>query len=226
LSATAQNPLGNKVNGPLLDPDYQSLVSYMNVPFQHGKTIGQLLESHNHSLDNSVSLSIISCPSTFNPKFNVWVPPSPGLPDWKAVLLYPGLVFLEGTNVSEGRGSSLPFKCVAAPKLEYIKLVEMLNDIQESGVKAHPFNFTPQSGKLAGQLCRGAQIHIMDYQKVDGFRMGIFLLYILFHHYPLFEWRYAEGKYWIDELTGNSTLREAINRGQSPQDILALWKTQ
>lgn len=223
------NPLGGCVKGPFFDPRYKSLISYIDVPFQHGKTIGALLEAHNLSLPNPVPLSIVGSPSTFSPH-NVWIPPSPGLPDWDSVLLYPGLVLLEGVNVSEGRGSSLPFKCVAAPELDSLRLVNLINKIPESGIKTRPFSFVPQNGKFRSKLCEGAQIHIVDYQKVDGLRIGLFILHILTQIYPLLKWEEPlfeeedlEEKYLIDELTGNSNLREAISRKENLQDILESW---
>src|SRR5262249_5242925 len=150
------------MRGPLLDLAYRSLVSYINVPFQHGKTVGSLLEGHSQTLPKVVPLTVVSASDRFDPKSHLWIPPSPGLPDWHAVLLYPGLVLLEGTNVSEGRGSSLPFKCVAAPRLDAMKLLAILNAIPQSGIVAYPFTFTPTSEKLAKQECTGVCLHIID----------------------------------------------------------------
>lgn len=217
------NPLGTTIRGPGFNPDYRSLVNYLEVPFQHGETMGELLKTHNNALENARDLSVIPSSSPFDPEKNVWIPPSPGLPDWEAVFLYPGLVLLEGTNISEGRGSSLPFKCIAAPQLNFMHLVESLNGIPQNGIKARPFSFTPEGGKLSGQLCHGAQLHIMDYEKVNGLFIGIHLLHTLFHTYPNFEWTYTHNKYWIDQLTGSPLLREFIEKGWSPQDIYGNW---
>jgi len=219
------NPLGTRVNGPLFNPEMRSLVSYVDVSFQHGKTMGELLGSHNSTLPNPVSLSIITGSSSFHPYKHVWIPPSPGLPDWDSVLLYPGLVLLEGTNISEGRGSSLPFKCVAAPGLDDIKVVTALNEIPDSGIRARPFSFMPQSSKFKGQSCQGAQIHIVDHQKVDGLRVGIHLLHILIQTYPLFEWEIFREKYFIDALTGSRDLREFLDRRETPEEIFSKTNT-
>lgn len=219
------NPLGTHVNGPLFNPEMRSLVSYVDVPFQHGKTMGEVLKKHNSTLPHAVSLSTITGSSTFHPHKHVWVPPSPGLPDWEAVLLYPGLVLLEGTNISEGRGSSLPFKCAAAPNLDDKKVVTYLNEIPDSGIKARSFSFTPQSSKFKGQTCQGVQIHIVDHQKVDGLRSGIHLLHILIQTYPLFQWELFREKYFIDSLTGSPNLRLSLDRGDKPEEILASWET-
>ena len=206
------NPLGKWVGGFPFHPETRSLVSYIDVPFQHGKTMGELLQTHNLTLSNPLRLSIIPC-APFSPYDHVWIPPSPALPDWDAVLLYPGLVLLEGTNVSEGRGSTLPFKCVAAPGLDGMKLVKMMNEIPESGIKARFIQFTPQSDKLKGQPCQGAQLHILDYKKMDALKLGIAILEILSQHYPLFEWVKYEDRYFIDSLTGSPHFRESLSRG-------------
>lgn len=222
------NPLGTAIKGPQWDPAYRSLVSYIDVPFQHGKTLGALLQAHNQTLPNTVPLTNIPATTAFDPKVHVWIPPSLGLPDWPAVLLYPGLVLLEGTNVSEGRGSTLPFRCVAAPQLDAMKLVEILNAIPQSGIVACPFTFTPTSGKLAGQECQGVQIHVTDEQRLDAFALGVYIVHALFHTYPLFEWVRLKKheKYWIDAITGSTQLRSAILAGKGPQEIIAEMETQ
>jgi uncharacterized protein YbbC (DUF1343 family) len=218
------NPLGETARGPYSATEKRSLVNYIPVPFQHGQTMAALLQHHNRSLETPCALSFFPCLSPFRPFENAWIPPSPGLPDWEAILLYPGLVLLEGTNVSEGRGSSLPFKCVAAPSLDFMKLVEGLNEIPQSGIKARPFTFVPESGKLSGQLCHGAQIHVTDATQVKGLYLGIYVLHTLFHSYPGFEWDHTQSTYWIDELMGSSYLREAIEKGKSPEDIYGEWE--
>jgi len=205
------NPLGSSIKGPSMDVAHQSLVSYIDVPFQHGQTIGQLLASHHKTIRNPLTMTVILSPDQFDPTAHLWIPPSPGLPDWESVYLYPGLVLLEGTNVSEGRGSSLPFKCVAAPQLNPMILIETLTKIPKSGVVANPLSFTPTHGKLTGKECQGIQIHITDYQIVDGLLIGTHLLQALVCNYPQFEWVQSGNKYWIDALTGGSSLRASLD---------------
>jgi uncharacterized protein YbbC (DUF1343 family) len=204
------NPLGKRVQGPLLDLDFRSLVSYIDVPFQHGKSMGELLVIHNSTLSSPVSLSVILAESDFQPMTHVWIPPSLGLPDWESVLLYPGLVLLEGTNVSEGRGTSLPFKCVGAPGLDSFRLAEILNAFPESGVRARPLSYVPSTDKLSGQECQGVQLHVVDHAKIDGLRIGVAVLQALVQIYPFLEWKQHGGRYWIDSLTGSPQLRESL----------------
>jgi uncharacterized protein YbbC (DUF1343 family) len=213
------NPLGKKASGPRFDPAFRSLVSYIDVPYQHGKTIAELLHGHNQTLENPVALSSIASTDTFDPRSHIWIPPSPGLPDWQAVFLYPGLVLLEGTNVSEGRGSTLPFRCVAAPGLD-VQLLQ--KSIPNQHVVTNPFTFVPNTGKLNGQQCQGVQLHVTDFKNVDAFALGVHILHALYHHYPAFEWIHMgkSEKYWIDAITGNTELRTAIEAGQDPETIL------
>jgi uncharacterized protein YbbC (DUF1343 family) len=218
------NPLGEVVRGPQASPEKRSLVNYLPVPFQHGQTMASLLQGYNRSLETPCTLAVFPFESPLHPFAHPWIPPSPGLPDWEAVLLYPGLVFLEGTNVSEGRGSSLPFKCVAAPSLDVMKLVEGLNRLPQSGLKARPFTFIPENGKVAGQLCQGAQLHIMNPQQVNGVYLGVYVLQSLFQSYPDFEWTQTSHRYWIDDLTGSPYLREAIEEGRAPHEIYGNWE--
>ena len=128
-------------------------------------------------------------------------------------------MLLEGTNVSEGRGSTLPFQCVAAPDLDETKIIDALNNSPNSGIKACPFSFTPETGKLAHQACRGAQIHIINPSQINGLRIGLHLLQALIQHYPRFEWVLYKDKYWIDQLTGSTTLREALDKNIPLENI-------
>lgn len=217
------NPLGTRRAGPQWDPAFRSLVSYINVPYQHGKTIGELLQVHNQSLPKAAPLTIIPAESAFDPQTHLWIPPSLGLPDWHSVLLYPALVLLEGTNVSEGRGSTLPFKCVAAPKLDALKLMEILQAApMRDSIALHPFTFTPSSGKLANQECSGVQIHLVD-PSFDAFALGVYTLHALLQVYPSFEWTRLGNheKYWIDAITGSAYLRTALSAGKDPKKILS-----
>jgi uncharacterized protein YbbC (DUF1343 family) len=200
------NPLGAGRKGPTLDPNFRSFVGYLDVPFQHGQTIGELLFPYNQSL--KLSLTVIPCQHNHTPYKYPWIPPSPNLPSWDSVLLYPALVLLEGTNISEGRGTSLPFTCLGAPGLDHHKLVDFINRM--GGIRARPLIFTPQSGELKGKECQGAQLFITDLSKLDAFSLGLKILEFLREHYSPFEWtEMCDGKrgYFIDYLLGTDSYR-------------------
>lgn len=198
------NPLGPKQKGPLLDPHFRSFVGYLNVPFQHGQTMGELLSSYKN-------LTVLSCQHDHQPYQYPWVSPSPNLPTWDSVLLYPALVLLEGTNISEGRGTNLPFTCLGAPDLDESQLVDFLNTIK--GIQANPLTFKPLSGKLMGRNCRGAHILITDFEHLDAFSMGLKIIEFLKEKYSLFEWTPMESQkegFFIDYLLGTDAFRKSI----------------
>jgi len=215
------NPLGHKQQGPKLDPTYRSILAYLDVSFQHGQTLGELLTKYNQGFDRPLTLDVISGETTYQPDKHSWIPPSPNLPSWESVLLYPALVLLEGCNVSEGRGTGLPFTCIGAPQMNSNALVDFLNEIP--GIRARPLSFTPQSGKLAGQECHGAHIILTDPLRLDAYSLGIKLIHFLKQNYPQFTWTEMErhkDKYFIDFLLGTSKIREDIDKGIAPSEVL------
>jgi len=220
------NPLGSKVRDPGLEPDYRSLVSYLDVPFQHGQTMGQLLSVHNKAHGN-LPLTVIPCEPYCQPWESAWVPPSPNLPSWEAVLLYPALVFLEGTNVSEGRGTSLPFTCLGAPGLDSKKFVSFLNQEDHQGIRARPLVFTPQSSKFKGKECQGVHLLITDASKLEAFSLGINILHFLKEKYADFKWEKMTNKkeaYFIDYLYGTDSVRKALDKGVPASQVLERFK--
>lgn len=209
------NPLGPALRGPGLDPQLRSIVGYVDTPFQHGQTMGQLLSGFN--------IQVIPCQPYHQPYHYPWIPPSPNLPSWDSVLLYPALVLLEGTNISEGRGTSLPFTCLGAPGLNNTLLVDYLNSLDDSGIRARPITFTPQASKHAGVICEGVHILLIDPLNVDGFTLGIKIIYFLKEHYPSFKWEEMINKkdeYFIDYLLGTSSVRLGIEAGADVEEIL------
>lgn len=199
------NPLGTAVKGERPQNPFSSIVSYLDVPFQHGKTLGELLQLYNQSLDSPGSLTILNTGEAFNPQLHAWIPPSPGLPDWESVFLYPGLVLLEGTNISEGRGTDFPFKCLGAPGMDAKLLIAQLG--LESA--AHPYSFTPIRSKFKGGPCDGI---LFQGRVEDSYTLGLRLLTVLPQIYPAFEWILNGEKYWIDELLGRPDFRQEIGK--------------
>lgn len=197
------NPLGPQVKGSHLDSNFRSLLAYLDVPFQHGQTIGELLSIYDPH--------VIPCHHNHHPYGYPWQPPSPNLPSWDSVLLYPTLVFLEGTNISEGRGTNLPFTRLGAPGLDRNGLVEFLNEVQ--GLQAEPIVFTPQSGKLKGQECHGAQLFIIDHLEFEALSTGYALIKFLRENYSPFQWTPMSEGFFIDFLLGTDSFRKEIEKG-------------
>ncbi len=148
--------------------------------------------------------------------------PSPNLPSWEAALLYPALVLLEGTNVSEGRGTSLPFTCLGAPGLDHRALVNYLNPLG-CGIQARPITFTPQSGKYKGEECHGAHLLLVDPLNINAFELGIKIIFFLKEHYGDFQWEPMvrnNDAYFIDYLLGTNALRLGLEQGLGVSEIL------
>lgn len=197
------NPLGSQEKGPQLEQAFHSLVGYFDVPFQHGRTIGELLLNH----CGQHAIRVFSCQREHQPYHYPWIPSSPNLPSWDSVLLYPALVLLEGTNVSEGRGTSFPFTCFGAPGLDQQSLLTFLKS--QKGIQARPLTFIPQSGKWKGQVCTGAHLLLNDFGQLNAFDLGLNLLTFLSSTFPSFEWiRDNKERYFIDYLLGNDTFRK------------------
>lgn len=226
------NPLGGRRAGPRLEPAQRGFVAYLDVPFVHGRTLGALLRRHNEGLDTPADLSVVAPADDLADVEGPWRPPSPGLRDRETVLLYPGLVLLEGTNLSEGRGTEAPFRLAAAPWLDGPDLATAINAVTEAtGVTATPVTVTPQSGKCAGARCHGVRFDRRGSAAVDGLALGVHLLAILRRH-AAFRWiaagpgavpARADGPIFIDRLMGSTSLRLALDHGAAPAAILAEW---
>ena len=231
------NPLGLKQAGPGLDPSLRNFLSYFHTPFVHGQTLGQLLTDFNRQLPTPCDVTVIPAGAT-DTAFG-WHPPSPSLTHPHTVPLYPGLVLLEGTNVSEGRGTQQPFRSVLAPWLNPASLLRQAQDWPLTGLSLSPITATPQSGKFGGEACHGLAFQVTDPEAVDGLALGVHLLAAL-HRHPQFKW--TPGKItplalpwqdeptkpqqsgpFIDYLMGSRTLRTALADNIPPAQILASW---
>ena len=201
------NPLGPQRQGPTLDPAYRSLLAYLDVPFQHGETMGGLLSSFKRKLP----FQVVECNPYHRPYAYPWHPPSPNLPSWQSVLLYPALVMLEGANISEGRGTSLPFTSLGAPDLDHKGLADFLNQLPYDGVVAHPITFIPKRSKWKGKKCNGVQLVLEECATFNAFSYGTDLLRFLRQHYKAFEWLpLSKGRFFIDALMGTTSFRQEV----------------
>ena len=239
------NPLGPAAAGPRPDSDLRSFLAPFDVPFVHGLTIGGLLLTR-PELAGADGLVHVACATALTAKRDRakrdrFDPPSPALTHRDAVALYPGLVLLEGTNFSEGRGTDRPFRCVLAPALDGRVLAAAINARPHLGVTATDYEATPKSGKFAGQACRGVALDIAGNGPIAGLELGLHILTEL-RRDPRFAWLSAAdgiavpdpddigavetrpaSAYFIDRLTGTRHLRHEIDAGSTPGEILAHW---
>lgn len=230
------NPAGGvAVEGPLLDPEYASFVGLYPIPLRHGLTIGELARLYNDHFGIGCALDVIAAegwrremlfPDTGLP----WVMPSPNMPSWDTALVYPGTVLIEGTTLSEGRGTTRPFHLVGAPLLDPQKLADRLNGEGLQGVSFRPASFEPTFQKWAGELCGGVELHVTD---PAAFRPVAAALAVMAaardQRSDRLGWReppyeYEAEKMPIDILYGSPDLRRALDGGGDWRQLVETWR--
>ncbi|MFC5412365.1 exo-beta-N-acetylmuramidase NamZ domain-containing protein [Larkinella bovis] len=212
------NPLSGtlaRAEGPMLDESRcASFIGRWSIPVRHSCTFGELARFWQHQRLPTLDLTVIRVEGWKRSRFQAdwqpsFVPTSPAMVSREAALLYPGLGLLEATNLSEGRGTALPFRVAGAPWLEATTLVARFNALQVPGVVARALIFTPQEGKYANQLCRGVQFHVCDAARVRPvFSAMAFIKLVRDHHPETFGWRpyptliNPTGEQHLDKLLG------------------------
>ena len=228
------NPIdGNAVQGPLLVPGYESFVGQFHIPLRHGMTIGELARMFNATIGADLEVWELEGwrRQTFLDETTLpWVMPSPNLPTLDSAIVYPGTVLLEGTNLSEGRGTTRPFELLGAPWIDGEALRAELEPDLLAGVVIRPTHFEPTFQKHAGQPCGGCQIHVTDRHAFQPIRTAVALLGAVRRLDPAsFAWRqppyeYETVKLPFDILSGSSQLREQIEAGAPTDAITASWE--
>lgn len=208
------NPLGSRAEGLIRGESFRSFLSFAPVCTRHGLTMGELALLIKEWLGLNLALTVIPVEGYDGAPMEEdgrWVPPSPNMPSMSTVRVYPGTCLVEGTNVSEGRGTTKPFEWIGAPWINGRHLADQLNEKRLPGCWFRPISFTPLAFKHAGQLCHGVQVHVTDRRALQPVRMGITLIRTLQacsgSH---FSWRYLPeyGHYMVDLLHGDDSLRK------------------
>lgn len=209
------NPLGGlEVEGNVLDERFASFVGRYTIPARYGLTIGEFARFINGEKSIGCELSVVPCGGWHRGMYYddtglPWVMPSPNLPTVDTSLCYPGMCLIEGTNLSEGRGTTKPFELIGAPWIDPDGFAEEANELVLAGVRFRPASFRPTFSKHAGQLCGGVQLHVTDRQAFRPYRTGLMLLGLARWLYGQFEFVPAEdGGYFIDKLLGSDALRQ------------------
>lgn len=226
------NPLGGiTVEGNVADPAYFSLVAPAALPARYGLTMGELARFFNQSL--SVDLFVTTMDGWRRDMFYAdtelsWVSPSPNMPRPETAVLYSGTCLIEGTNLSEGRGTALPFEQIGAPYIRAEELSDAMNRIELAGVRFTPCWFRPSVSKYAGERCEGVRIHITDAYLVRGYDLGLFLISTIKQLYPeSFGWASFDGEHnAFETLTATGFIRAMIDSDQPVPDILELCDSQ
>lgn len=176
------NPLGGSVfEGPILSAGFLSFVGNAQIPMRHGLTIGEMARLFVSEQEIDVELQVIPLRNWESDVVGwqhseSWVPPSPNMPRPETAVLYPGQVLLEGTNLSEGRGTTYPFEVVGAPYLQADDFASEINRSCHPGVIVRPVRFRPVFDKWSGQICQGVRIHITDLRAVRSFELTVAIL--------------------------------------------------
>ena len=154
-----------------------------------------------------------------------FVPPSPGMPHLITAQQYPGACLVEGTTLSEGRGTALPFEIVGAPGIDGDRLADHLNSLDWQGVRFRPIRFTPTDSKHAGSECYGVQAHITDAAAFDPITVWLGVIREVRHLFPdAFDWLPpVGGLQHFDRLIGNRDLRPALDAGASLPELTSTW---
>ncbi len=222
------NPLGGlAVEGPLLEPVHASLIGMHPIPIRHGATLGELGRLWS-GFGAGPDPLVVRCEGLdrrmlWSETGLSWVPPSPNMPTTETALVYPGLCLIEGTNVSEARGTACPFLWFGAPWVRPEELAERLNAEKLPGVRFRPVRFRPSLSKHQGEPCGGCHVHVTDRAAFLPVATGVAVLSALRSEYPQFAWRESRGRYSVDRLAGTSAVRRAIDAGASWKKIMAGW---
>ncbi|MBN2332925.1 MAG: DUF1343 domain-containing protein [Deltaproteobacteria bacterium] len=232
------NPLGGDlVEGNLLRPDYTSFVGLYPLPMRHGMTLGELARYVNDVHQLGCRLEVVSMSGWRRAQYGdetglLWVPPSPNMPTQATALVYPGQVLLEGTNLSEGRGTTTPFKIWGAPFVEPERLLAAVDRRVLGGVCLRPTFFVPTFDKWQGQVCGGLYLHVLDRRSFEPYLLTLELLRVLLELYgdhfswlpPPYEYEYE--KLPIDILIGDPEIRRLLEAGEDVLTIKALWEEE
>jgi uncharacterized protein YbbC (DUF1343 family) len=229
------NPInGVDVEGAVVESNYTSFVGMYPIPNRHGMTCGELALMFNDLFEIGCDLDVISMEGWkrdlwFDQTGVPWVIPSPNMPSLDTATVYPGMCLIEGTNVSEGRGTTRPFEIIGAPFIEPRRFLRCLVDCHLPGVRFRELMFRPTFQKFKGEPCGGVQLHVTERNRFRPVLTAVALIKVLRELYPChFQWKlppyeYEYVKLPFDILAGSSTLRREIETGTSLVDIQERW---
>jgi uncharacterized protein YbbC (DUF1343 family) len=230
------NPIGGtQVEGPMLLAGYESFVGLYPIPMRHGMTIGELARLFNEHFGIGAKLDVMAMEGWRREMYHdtagaPWVMPSPNMPTLDTAIVYPGTVLFEGTNVSEGRGTTRPFELIGAPWVADERFADALNARRLAGVHFRPTVFEPTFHKHAKTSCGGVQVHVTDRTRFEPVLAGVLLTEAFRAAAPdIFAWRqppyeYEYEKLPFDILAGTSDTREQIEAGVPAEAIARSWR--
>jgi uncharacterized protein YbbC (DUF1343 family) len=229
------NPIGGvHIEGAAIAPGFESFVGLVSCPNRHGLTAGEIAAWRHATEKLDLDLQVITMrgwerETRYEHTGLPWVLPSPNMPTPDTALVYPGMCLVEGTELSEGRGTTRPFELVGAPHLDGYKLAADLTAMKLPGVKFRPCTFTPQFQKHGTQACGGVQLHVDHPETFRPYLTGIAVLKACHDQAPdKFQWRVRAYEFVdkipaIDLLTGGDDIRKGIEAGASLDELSSKW---
>ena len=212
------NPLSNRIEGIIAEEEFQSFVCACKIPVRYGLTVGELAKFIQVKENLRVDLEVIEMEDYESSKWYdelgiAWHDPSTGIRDLETALIYTGCCLLEGTNLSEGRGTDTPFKVIGAPWLEG----KVLNEVKNENLQIDIVEFIPKFSKYKGEKCQGLKFRILNRERFKPFRFFLNLLYKIYNLYPE-KFEFLEKHF--DNLCGTDKVRKAILEGKGLEQIL------
>ena len=224
------NPQGGEsVDGPVLEPEFSSFVGLYPIPLKHGMTVGELATLFNKEFKIGADLKVIKMKGwkrdmDYDDTGLPFVLPSPNMPTVSTTFVYPATGLIEGTNVSEGRGTTKPFELIGAPYINSDELAGKLNALRLPGVKFRAASFTPTFSKHAGKLSHGVEIYITDREEFKAVPTGLHIIKTIQDLYPGdFEFLAANN---FNLLIGNGWIVSRIKAGSTVNEILKEYQVR
>lgn len=230
------NPInGLDISGNILEPEYASFVGLFPLPTRHGMTVGELAQMFQGEFGIQCDLQIVPMRGWERQHWldetdAPWVLPSPNMPTLDSATVFPGTVHFEGTQLSEGRGTTKPFELIGAPYIDPDVYAEKLTELALPGVIFRSCAFQPTFQKHAKVTCGGVQIHVVDRDRFDSVTAGIAMVKVAYDLYPNeFLWKVPPYEYVFDKnpfdvIAGTNKIREAIEQGADLDSITSGWK--
>jgi uncharacterized protein YbbC (DUF1343 family) len=227
------NPInGVNVEGPMVKAGYESFIGIGGIPVRHGLTIGEM--AHYMNKEIGAALTIVEMEGWkramwFDDTGLPWAATSPAMPHLSTTMVFGGMCLFEGTNLSEGRGTALPFEVCGAPWLDKYALAQTLNDLKIGGARFRPIRFMPVAHRFANEECEGVQLYVTDRNEFNSLTTGLHAVKACRDQNPKFEFLDSswEGKQpHFDLLSGSPEAREGILMGQPVSTICQAWTAE
>jgi uncharacterized protein YbbC (DUF1343 family) len=229
------NPInGVDVAGNVLEPEHASFVGQFAIPTRHGMTLGELAGMFNEHFQLNCDLEVVKMDGWERDCWHdqtdaPWVLPSPNIPTLDSATVFPGTVHFEGTQISEGRGTTRPFELIGAPYINAEEYARSLNELSLPGVFFRSCIFRPTFQKHAGTSCGGVQIHVLERMEFEPVITGVAMVKVAYDLYRAeFRWKeppyeYVYDRNPFDVIAGTSSIREGIESGATIEDIQKGW---